>query len=256
MSGTLAISGGSPVRREAFRPQNTIGAEERAAVLEVLDSGVLSGFVADWGDEFFGGQRVRSLRAGIRATPRCHASRGGELGHHRAAGGALRGRGGAGRRGDSHALHHVRDCLDDPPPERRVRCSQTSRPETYGLDPERVAPLVNDRTRAIVVVHLFGHPARMDGLLEIAERHGLALIEDAAQSIGATWRGKQTGNIRQCRGSQPQLPQDHPLRGGGHGAHVGRGGGNTGAGWRVTMASCRSRRPGSDCRTRSVPTTA
>ena len=60
---TLAIEGGQPVRRQPFPGCNTIGAEERRAVLEVLDSGVLSQFVGAWGPDFFGGPRVQALEA-------------------------------------------------------------------------------------------------------------------------------------------------------------------------------------------------
>jgi dTDP-4-amino-4,6-dideoxygalactose transaminase len=58
-------------------------------------------------------------------------------------------------------------------------------PATFNLDPAAVEAAVTSRTRAIVAVHLFGQMAVMEALLPIAERHGLALIEDAAQSIGA-----------------------------------------------------------------------
>ena len=55
---------------------------------------------------------------------------------------------------------------------------------TLALDPESVRACISERTRAIVVVHLFGYPAEMDGLLEVARAHGLALIEDCAQAAG------------------------------------------------------------------------
>ena len=67
--------------------------------------------------------------------------------------------------------------------------------ETYGLDPASVEAKITQNTSAIVVTHIFGHPARMDGLRDLASRHGLALIEDAAQSIGATYQGRETGTL-------------------------------------------------------------
>jgi dTDP-4-amino-4,6-dideoxygalactose transaminase len=67
--------------------------------------------------------------------------------------------------------------------------------ETYGLDPKSVEERITPHTTAIVVVHLFGHPARLGELTALAERHGLRLIEDAAQSLGATWKGRETGTI-------------------------------------------------------------
>ena len=54
---------------------------------------------------------------------------------------------------------------------------------------------VTERTRAIVVVHLFGHPAEMDSLSAVAREHGLALIEDCAQATGARYRGRRVGSI-------------------------------------------------------------
>jgi perosamine synthetase len=67
--------------------------------------------------------------------------------------------------------------------------------ETWNLDLDLVEELVTPRTRAIIPVHLFGHPVDMDRLTEIAERHGLAVVEDCAESHGATVRGRQTGSF-------------------------------------------------------------
>jgi dTDP-4-amino-4,6-dideoxygalactose transaminase len=61
-------------------------------------------------------------------------------------------------------------------------------PETFNIDPARVEAAINPRTRAVVPVHLFGQMARMEDLLPLCERSGLALIEDAAQAIGARRR--------------------------------------------------------------------
>ncbi len=66
---------------------------------------------------------------------------------------------------------------------------------TYNLNPELVEAAITPRTRAIIAVHLFGHPAEMDALQEIARRHGLWLIEDAAQAHGARYRGKRVGTL-------------------------------------------------------------
>lgn len=67
--------------------------------------------------------------------------------------------------------------------------------ETYTLNPASVEELITDRTKAIVVVHLYGHPAKMDEILRIAREHGLYVIEDCAQSHGAEYRGVKTGSI-------------------------------------------------------------
>jgi dTDP-4-amino-4,6-dideoxygalactose transaminase len=66
-------------------------------------------------------------------------------------------------------------------------------PDTCALDMADVAGAVTRRTRAIVAVHLYGHPAPMDQVTALARAHGLAVIEDAAQAIGAAWNGRPIG---------------------------------------------------------------
>ena len=66
-------------------------------------------------------------------------------------------------------------------------------PSTYNLDPAAVAKAVTPRTRAIVAVHLYGQPAAMDAIGDIARAHGLAVVEDAAQAVGAAYAGRPAG---------------------------------------------------------------
>jgi dTDP-3-amino-3,4,6-trideoxy-alpha-D-glucose transaminase len=66
---------------------------------------------------------------------------------------------------------------------------------TANLDPARIESAVTARTRAIMPVHLYGQPADMDGIQEVADRHGLLVLEDAAQAHGARWRGRRTGAL-------------------------------------------------------------
>ena len=66
---------------------------------------------------------------------------------------------------------------------------------TYNIDPARLAAAMTPRTRAICVTHLYGKPCRMDAIVPFARQHGLAVIEDCAQSHGATLQGRQTGTI-------------------------------------------------------------
>jgi dTDP-4-amino-4,6-dideoxygalactose transaminase len=68
-------------------------------------------------------------------------------------------------------------------------------PETYNLDPESVSRAITSKTRAIIPVHLFGLPADMEPIMDVAERCGIAVIEDAAQAIGAEYQGRKAGTI-------------------------------------------------------------
>jgi len=68
-------------------------------------------------------------------------------------------------------------------------------PATFNLDPEQLEPAITEKTRAIVPVHLYGQPAGIGRIQEIARRHGLAVIEDAAQAIGALWEGRPAGSL-------------------------------------------------------------
>ncbi len=66
-------------------------------------------------------------------------------------------------------------------------------PATRNLDPERVAAAITPRTKAILPTHLYGLPADIDPILELAEKHGLIVIEDAAQAHGAAYKGRRIG---------------------------------------------------------------
>lgn len=68
-------------------------------------------------------------------------------------------------------------------------------PATYNIDTLKIEAKITDRTRAIMPVHLYGLPAEMDAVMEIAKRHGLKVIEDCAQSHGADYKGKRTGTF-------------------------------------------------------------
>src|SRR5271157_5851632 len=67
--------------------------------------------------------------------------------------------------------------------------------ESFNIDPEGIEPLITSRTKAVIPVHLYGQSADMDPILAIARRHSLAVIEDAAQSFGAEYRGRPVGSL-------------------------------------------------------------
>lgn len=190
----LALLGGEPIRRTPFPSPSTIGEEERQEVLEVLDSGLLSGFAARADAQFYGGPKVLALEA------------------------AFRDRFGAAHavafNSATSALHACVAAAGLGPGDEAVTSSYTMsasatcvlmagatpvfadiEPDTFCLNPDEVERAITPRTRAIVAVNLFGQPAAMAPLAALAERHGLVVIEDNAQAPGALYQGRFAGTI-------------------------------------------------------------
>lgn len=67
--------------------------------------------------------------------------------------------------------------------------------KTYTVDPKKIREAVTERTKAIIPVHLYGHPANMDAILEMAEENDLHVVEDACQAHGAEYKGRKVGGI-------------------------------------------------------------
>jgi len=74
-------------------------------------------------------------------------------------------------------------------------------PETFNIDPSRIAAAITSKTKAIIAVHLYGQPADMDPILELAACHGLKVIEDNAQAQGARYKGRRTGSLGDAAGN-------------------------------------------------------
>lgn len=71
---------------------------------------------------------------------------------------------------------------------------------TFNLDPSRIAAAITPRTKAIMPVHLYGQPADMDPIMDVAAKHGLKVIEDSAQAQGARYKGRRTGSLGHAAG--------------------------------------------------------
>jgi perosamine synthetase len=187
-----AVLGGQPVRTKPYPAPNFIGSEERALVNQVLDSGVLSGFVAHHGAHFNGGPMVQALEAeicktfGVKYAVTVNSA---TSGLHAAVCAALVGPG---------------DEVIIPPytmsaTATMVACANGTpifadiKPDTFCIDVDDVRRKITPRTKAIIAVNLFGGPAELEKLRAIADERKLALIEDNAQAPAGTRAGKLTG---------------------------------------------------------------
>ncbi len=191
---TLALLGGAPVRATPLPAYNTIGAEEKAAVMEVLDAGELSGFVASSDAAFYGGRCVRGLEQDFCAffgSEHAISVNSATSGLHCAIAAT-----GVGP-GDEVIV-----------PPYTMSASATTvlftgavpifadiDALTFCLDPAAVEATITPQTRAIVAVNLFGQAAPLNELRKIADANGLYLIEDNAQAPAATHHGRYTGTI-------------------------------------------------------------
>lgn len=68
-------------------------------------------------------------------------------------------------------------------------------PRTWNIDPDKIEEKITERTKAIIPVHIYGHPVDMDKIMEIAQKYNLWVVEDAAEAHGATYKGKKIGSI-------------------------------------------------------------
>ncbi|MCH7809146.1 MAG: DegT/DnrJ/EryC1/StrS family aminotransferase [Chloroflexi bacterium] len=181
----LAIDGGPKTRSEPFPPWPVLGPEDAMAASEALRSGQLTqltgGFVRDFEVAFGQWHRVGDCVATSSGTTAIHVALG-----------AL----GVGPGDEVIVPAHTFIASATP------IMHQGATPvfadvdkETFCLSAESVAERLTERTKAIIVVHLNGHPADMDALLELAGARGVAVLEDAAQAPGALYKGRKVGTI-------------------------------------------------------------
>ena len=194
MHSQLALLGGKPIRTKSYPIHTTTGVEEIQAAIKVLERAILSEFEGTNNQYFLGGQQVKSLEGewaekfGV-----CYA---------------------VSFNSATSALYAaIGACEIGPGDEVIVTPFTMSATATailvynaipvfsdvelnhFNLDPSLLTAKITPRTKAIFVTHIFGHPADMDSIQAVASKHGLKVIEDAAQSPGASYRGKFSGTI-------------------------------------------------------------
>lgn len=190
----LAIHGGLPVRTALFPAYNPIGEEEKQAVMRVMDSGNLSQFLGTWHPDFNGGPIVRAFEENWSDAFDCRHS----ISVNSNTSGLITAVGACGiQPGDEVIVSPYTMTASALAPilYGGVPVFADIDETNFGLDPAAVAACITPRTRAILVVHLFGNPARMDEIMAIAKKHRLKVIEDCAQAPLATYKGRKVGTI-------------------------------------------------------------
>ena len=186
MTETLAIRGGTPVvPKDLHRRWPVITAEDKAAVLAVLDHGVLNGPYApqvkaleeEWA-RYCGVRYALTTNSGTAAL------------HTAVAAGGI----GTGDQVITTAFTFLATALAVLQ-HNAVPVFTDIDPRTYNIDPAKIEERITPRTKAVIPVHIHGVPADMDPILAVAKKHGLLVIEDAAQAHGSTYKGKKVGGI-------------------------------------------------------------
>jgi perosamine synthetase len=197
MAKKLALLGGEKVRKHPFPPHPIIGEEEKRAVMEVLESGKISTFIAQSGDLFLGGKKIRQFEKDYTEYYQIKYA--------------------VAFNSATAALHAAIVACGVKPGEEVIvppytfTSTATSvlmhngipvfvdiKPDIFCLDPAKIESAITPRTRAIIPVHLFGHPADMDQIMQTAHLHKLKIIEDCAQAPGAIYKGRLVGSIGDC----------------------------------------------------------
>ena len=195
-----AILGGIPENSKIFPPYNTIGKEEKDAVMAVLDSGELSGFVANDVPQFYGGQQVQALEKEfcnhfkVKYAVSVNSATSGIYCMLMAMGVGP---------GDEvitspYTMHATASSI--------LQCGAVPifadiEEDTFGLDPDSVQKNITENTKGILAVNIFGHAAMLNELKKVADNNHLWLLEDNAQTpAGLAEGGVYTATIGKAGG--------------------------------------------------------
>jgi perosamine synthetase len=188
----LAINGGKPIRTDPFPAYITTGEEEKKAVCDVIDSGVLSQYLGAWHKQFDGGTQVRLLEQewaeyfGVKHAIAVNSNTSGLF----CAVGAT-----GVEPGQEVIVSPYSMCASATAPlvYNAIPVFADIESDYYCLDPIDVEKKITKKTRAIIVVDLFGQPYNMEAINAIALKYNLIVIEDCAQAPGASLNGKNAG---------------------------------------------------------------
>ncbi|MCF7970949.1 MAG: DegT/DnrJ/EryC1/StrS family aminotransferase, partial [Methylococcaceae bacterium] len=195
----LAILGGEKAINTSFNMYNSIGDEERQAAMEVLQTGVLSKFLGAWHEDFYGGPKVQQFERdceayfGVKHAVTVNSLTSGLI----AAVGAL-----GIEPGDEVIVSPWTMCASATAilHWNAIPVFADIDAKTFNLDPDSVEANISPYTKAIIAIDIFGHSADMDALMALADKYGLNVISDTAQSPGAFYHGKYAGTLAHIGG--------------------------------------------------------
>ncbi len=190
----LAILGGKPVRERPFPEYVTIGEEEKQAVMEVMDSTVLSKYLGTWSPDFYGGPRVQKMEKEWEAyfsVKHAVSVNSATSGLYAAVGAA-----GVGP-GDEVIVspYSMTASATGVLVYGAIPVFADIDPDTFCITPTSIRKCITPYTKAIIAVDIFGHPADFDEIMQIAREHNLIVIEDVAQAPGALYHGRWAGSL-------------------------------------------------------------
>ena len=190
----LALLGGNQILRKELKPYKTIGNKEKRIISKLMNSGKLSGFVGAWCEDFYGGQMVRELEERWKQVFNCKYA----VSLNSNTSGLIAALGAIGLSPGDEVIvppMTMSATVMTPLIYGGIPVFVDIEEEFYCLDLQKVKEAINEKTKAIVAVNLFGHPANLKELRKIADQNNIFLIEDAAQSPLAVDNGKYAGTI-------------------------------------------------------------
>lgn len=193
-TNSLALFGGPRTITTPFKCYNPIGTEEVEAAKAVIESGVLSQFLGAWSPDFYGGPKVQEFERqceayfGVKHAVTVNSATSGLI----AAVGAI-----GIEPGDEVIVSPWTMCASATAilHWNAIPVFADIEANTFCLDPTSIEANITPYTKAIMAVDIFGHPANMEAIMAIAERHCLKVISDTAQSPGARYKGKYAGTL-------------------------------------------------------------
>lgn len=190
----LALLGGKPIRSTPFPAYQPLGGAEMRRVMQVMEDGVLSDFIASDGPHFLGGKQVRAFEEAW-AT---HFNVAHAVSMNSATSALYAALGAAGIEPGDQVIVTPYTMVASATAAvawGAIPVFADIHPDTFCIDPASIRARMTPRTRAIVAVDIFGHPAAFREIMEIAAEHNLMVIEDAAQAPDATLQGRKAGTL-------------------------------------------------------------